>query len=92
MWDSVLETIHSWVLAIMQNRPDISVGNQMERFGSTGNFPEKKDHTNLVPRVLRLFGQRVGARKDSREFEKKFKNFDWLLRNSLHCFTAEILR
>ena len=25
---------------------------------------------NRVPRVLRLFGQRVGARRDSGEFEK----------------------
>ena len=37
---------------------------------------------NLVPRVLRLFGQRVGARRDSEEF-KKFKFFDWLL-----CFSS----
>ena len=48
-------------------------------------------YSNLVPRFLRLFGQRVGARRDSEEFEN-IKFFDWLPRNSLHCFTAEILR
>ena len=35
--------------------------------------------TNLVPRVLRLFGQRVGARRDS----------GWLPHDSLHCLTAD---
>ena len=29
-----------------------------------------RNSCNLVPRVLRLFGQRVGATRDSGEFEK----------------------
>ena len=33
---------------------------------------------NLVPRVLRFFGQRVDARRESGEFEKIYF-FDWLL-------------
>ena len=35
-----------------------------------------------------VFGQQVGSRRDWRNIQKNF--FDWLLRNGLHCFTAEI--
>ena len=48
-------------------------------------------NTNLVPRVLWLFGQRMGASRDSGEFEK-INFFDWLPSNDFHCFIAEILR
>ena len=49
--------------------------------------------TNLVPRVLRLFGQKLVASRDSKDIKKKLLLFfDWLFRNGFHCFTAEILR
>ena len=35
------------------------------------------------------FGQRLVAKRDSLENSKKI---DWLCRNGLHCFTAEILQ
>ena len=38
------------------------------------------------------FGQRVGARRDSGEFEKIYVAALFQLRNGLNCFTAEILR
>ena len=34
----------------------------------------------------------AGGRQERLENSKKFNFFDWLSRNSLHCFTAEILR
>ena len=40
-----------------------------------------KELDNLVPRVLKLFGQRLIARRDSGEFEK-IKYFDWLPRTA----------
>ena len=44
---------------------------------------------NLVPRVPWLFGQRLVARRDSGD-SKKFNVFDWLPRNDLHYFTANL--
>ena len=59
--------------------------------GGGGGFFGNID-CNLIPRVLRFFGQQLVARRDSGEFEKKSKFLDWLLLNGLHCFTTEILR
>ena len=43
------------------------------------------------PESYRLFGQRLISRRDWR-IRNKFNFFDWLPRNSFHCFTAQILR
>ena len=44
-------------------------------------------YANLVPRVLKLFGHRVLARRDSGELEKT-KYFVWLPRNA--CIVLQV--
>ena len=52
-------------------------------------LPDKRHFVaacNLEPTVLRMFGQRVGARRDSGDLKKKL--FDGLIRNGLNCFNT----